>query len=288
MSSPSSSAQQARRALGLRLREIRVNAGLTGRQLGGLMGRHSAKISRIEHGSAAPTPRDIREWCRHTGTADQVPDLLASLHAVEGMWVEWRRMERSGLRHAQESVRPLYDRTRQFRAYSPNLVPGIVQTPAYTMAVLNAIARRRRLTNDVDSAVEVRMQRQALLHTGDHRFALIMEESALRDGIGGVEVMAGQLGFLITVSSLPRVSLGIVPSRPDRDDAWPVEGFWMFDDEQVQVELVSGHLTITQPREISMYAQVFAELSELAVVGPGARSLLTAALLALDGAASRA
>ena len=149
MSSPSSSAQQARQALGLRLREIRVNAWLTGRQLGALMGRHSAKISRIEHGSAAPAPRDIREWCRHTGADDQVPDLLASLHAAEGMWVEWRRMERSGLRHAQESIRPLYDRTRQFRAYSPNLVPGIVQTPAYTTAVLNAIARRRRELGEI-------------------------------------------------------------------------------------------------------------------------------------------
>jgi len=283
MSSPSSSAQQARQALGLRLREIRVSAGLTGRQLGQLMGRHSAKISRIEHGSAAPTPQDIREWCSHTGAADRLPDLLEWLHAAEGMWVEWRRMERSGLRRAQESVRPLYDRTRQFRAYSPNLVPGIVQTPAYTTAVLNAIARRRQLTNDVESAVAVRMERQALLYTGDHRFALLMEESALRDGMGGAEVMAGQLGFLITVSALPRVSLGIVPSSPGRDPAWPVEGFWMFGEEQVQVELVSGHLTITQPHEIAMYAQVFAELSALAVVGVAARTLLTSALRSLDG-----
>ena len=260
-----------------------MSAGLTGRQLGQLMGRHSAKISRIEHGSAAPTPQDIREWCSHTGAADRLPDLLEWLHAAEGMWVEWRRMERSGLRRAQESVRPLYDRTRQFRAYSPNLVPGIVQTPAYTTAVLNAIARRRQLTNDVESAVAVRMERQALLYTGDHRFALLMEESALRDGMGGAEVMAGQLGFLITVSALPRVSLGIVPSSPGRDPAWPVEGFWMFGEEQVQVELVSGHLTITQPHEIAMYAQVFAELSALAVVGVAARTLLTSALRSLDG-----
>lgn len=285
MSSPSSSVQQARQALGLRLREIRVSAGLSGRQLGQLMGRHSAKISRIEHGSAAPTARDIREWCRHSGAADEEADLIASLHAAEGMWVEWRRMERGGLRQAQESVRPLYDRTRHFRTYSPNLVPGIVQTPAYTTAILTAIARRRQLTNDVHNAVAVRMKRQALLYTGDHRFAVLMEESALRDGIGGAEVMAGQLGFLITVSSLPSVSLGIVPSSPDRDRAWPVEGFWMFDDEQVQVELVSGHLTITQPHEVAMYAQVFTELTELAVVGTAARALLAAALQSLDASA---
>jgi hypothetical protein len=57
----------------------------------------------------------------------------------------------------------------------------------------------------------------------------------------------------------------------------------MFGEEQVQVELVSGHLTITQPHEIAMYAQVFAELSALAVVGAVARALLTSALRSLDG-----
>jgi hypothetical protein len=79
--------------------------------------------------------------------------------------------------------------------------------------------------------------------------------------------MAGQLGHLISASALPSVSLGLIPARPDREIAWPVEGFWMFDDDQVAVELVSGHLTVTQPREIEMYAQAFAELSDIAVFG---------------------
>ena len=156
-------------------------------------------------------------------------------------------MERTGLRLAQESVRSLYEQTRQFRTYSPTLVPGIVQTRAYTTAILTAIMRRRSLPDDVADAVAVRMERQRVLYEGNHRFAVLMEESALRTGVGGAEVMVGQLGHLITMSSLPSVSLGIVPARPDRDLAWPVEGFWIFDDEQVAVELVSGHLTITQP-----------------------------------------
>ena len=51
----------------------------------------------------------------------------ASLHAAEGMWIEWRRMERSGLRRAQEARLPLYERTRQFRPYSCWMVPGLIQ-----------------------------------------------------------------------------------------------------------------------------------------------------------------
>ncbi len=247
------------------------------------MGRHPSKVSRAEHGVAPPSADDIRAWCEHCGAADQVPDLIASLQAVEGMWVEWHQMEPTGLRRAQESVRPLYERARRFRVYCSALLPGIAQTEAYTRAILTAIGRRRALQDDVDDAVAVRMERQRFLYQGDHRYAMLIEESALRAGIGGVEVMAGQLGHLITVASLPNVSLGILPDRPDRDAAWPVESFWMFDDEQVAVELVSGYLTVTQPREIAMYVQVFTELAELAVYGAAARSLIMAAIEALDG-----
>ena len=78
--------------------------------------------------------------------------------------------------------------------------------------------------------------------------------------------MAAQLGHLITVASLPSISLGIIPMGLGRDAMHPVEDFWIYDDRQVNVELVSGWLTITQPREIAMYAQTFAR-----TVGPGCR-----------------
>jgi len=47
------------------------------------------------------------------------------------------------------------------------------------------------------------------------------------------------------------------------------------------VELVSGWLTLTQPREIAMYGKTFSELSEIAVRGAQARALITAAIDAL-------
>jgi hypothetical protein len=95
-------------------------------------------------------------------------------------------------------------------------------------------------------------------------------------------VMAGQLGHLITVASLPSVSLGVIPMGLERDVIWPVEDFWVFDERQVNVELVSGWLTLTQPREIAMYAKVFSDLSDLAVRGAKARALITKAIDALS------
>jgi hypothetical protein len=126
--------------------------------------------------------------------------------------------------------------------------------------------------------VAVRADRLRLLREGDHRFLVLIEESVLRNVIGGPEVMAGQLGHLITVASLPSVSLGIVPMGLERDAVWPVEDFWIFDERQVNVELISGWLTLTQPREIAMYAKTFSELSQLAVRGAQARTLITAAI----------
>ncbi|MCM2394438.1 helix-turn-helix domain-containing protein [Streptomyces albipurpureus] len=274
--SASSSAQQARQTLADRLGEIRRDAGLTGRELAGACGWYPSKVSRIENARTPPSSEDIQAWCQACDAAGQAADLIASLRAVEGMWVEWRRMERIGLRAVQEARLPLFERTQRFRSYSSWLVPGLIQTRAYTEAVLRAVQRRRVTVDDVDAAVGARMERQRVLHRSA-TFAFLIEESVLRSGIGGTEVMAGQLGHLLSVATLPSVSLGVVPMRPDRH-RMPVEGFWVFDSEQVNVELVSGHLTITQPREIAMYADAFAELAEHAVYGADARGLVTEAL----------
>ncbi|MFE7672615.1 helix-turn-helix domain-containing protein [Streptomyces albidoflavus] len=274
--SPSSSAQRARQALADRLTELCRDAGLTGADLADRCGWSRSKSSRIMNARTAPSAEDIRVWCEVCGVQDQTEDLIASLRTAEGMWVEWRRMERPGLKRAQESRLPLYQRTRRFRSYSSWLVPGMIQTPSYTEAALRAIQRRRGLVDDVSEAVAARRERQRLLYEGEGRFAFLVEESVLRSGVGGAEVMAEQLDHLKAVGSLPQVSLGVVPMAPDRD-RWPAEGFWIFDAAQVNVELISGYLTITQPREVAAYAQAFTELAELAVHGRSARALIDTA-----------
>ncbi|MCW2643295.1 MAG: putative transcriptional regulator [Dactylosporangium sp.] len=276
-SSPLPTAQQARQALGRRLREIRVEARLSARDLGQLMGRHPSKISRIEHGTAAPSAADIRTWCGHCGANDQVDDLVASLRAVEGMYVEWQRQEHTGMRRVQEASVPLYEQTRLFRIYEPGLIPGLFQTPAYATALMGRIIAFCGIPDDLEQAVAARMDRQRVVHTGDHRFAVVLEEWALRARIGSAEMMAGQLGHLINAASLPSVSLGIIPMNVDRG-MWASPGFWVFDEDRVLVETPSAELTITQPREIGVYVRTFTALASRAVYGATARSLITAAI----------
>jgi len=77
--SPSSSVQRARQQLVERLRDIRLDAGLTARALSAAAGWHEAKTSRIESAKQAPSEADIQEWCRACGAERETPDLIGGL-----------------------------------------------------------------------------------------------------------------------------------------------------------------------------------------------------------------
>lgn len=274
--SASSSVQQARQVLADRLRELVKDAGLAGKDLAALCGWYPSKVSRISTGKANPSEDDIRAWCRACGAEDQASDLIASLRAVEGMWVSWRRMERAGLRQSQEERLPLYQRTHRFRSYSSWALPGLLQTSQYTEDVLRTIQQQRVPLDDVADAVAARMERQRVLHEGQRVFAFLIEESALRNTLSTGETQDEQLNHLLTVSVLPNVSLGVVRLSQQRRQL-PVENFWIYDNTQVNVELVSSYLTLTQPSEVKAYSVTFARLADMAVHGTKARGVIQAA-----------
>ncbi|WP_269853526.1 helix-turn-helix domain-containing protein [Streptomyces sp. RPT161] len=278
--SPSSSAEAAREAIAGRLREIRLDAGLTGHDLAVRCGWHKAKSSRIENAKTAPSDTDIRVWCLACGAEDQVDDLVAANRAAESLYMQWKRLHRTGLRRLQESYVPLYERTRHFRVYCSNLVPGFLQTHGYASAVLSSVAAFRETPDDVADAVAARLARSRVLREGDHRFAMLVEEAVLRFQFGDSEAMAGQLGHLLAVMSLPSVSLGVIPSVAPRS-VWAMETFNVFDDARVHVELLTAQVTVTAPGEVAMYLKAFAELQQMAVYGVKARALITAAIDAL-------
>ncbi|MEU7168379.1 helix-turn-helix transcriptional regulator [Streptomyces morookaense] len=278
---PSSSAQAAREALAGRLKEIRRDAGITGGDLAVRCGWHKAKSSRIENAKTAPSDADIKAWCTACGAEDQAADLIAANRAVESMYVQWRRLHRKEtLRQIQQSRVPLYERTKLFRVYSSALVPGFLQTEGYVTAVLESAAWLRDLPDNIPEAVAARLARARVLREGDHRFVMLLEETVLRYQMGNDEVMAAQLGHLLSVMSLPSVSLGVIPSK-GRRPIWAVETFNVYDDEQVGVELLTADVTVTAPGEVRDYLKTFTELQKRAVYGAKARSLITSAIEAL-------
>ena len=277
----SSSVEAARKALGTRLREIRRDAGLTGRVVSQRAGWNPSKTSRLENGVTPPSDADIRTWCELCEATDQAADLIAASRSTDSMYVEWRRVQRSGLRRLQEAVVPLFERTKVFRVYSSTLVPGLLQTASYATALLSDITQFRNTVNDVPEAVQARMARtDRVLYHGNHRFAFLIEESVLRYQVGDADTMAAQLGHLLTVMAMPSVSIGVLPFSSSRR-MWAVETFSLFDDSQAQVELLSANVNLTGPSEVALYVKAFAHFGEQAVYGARVRALVTRALESL-------
>ena len=277
--SPLSSAQAARRALATRLKELRQDAEITGRELAALCGWSAAKVSRIENGVTPPSPKDIRDWCQYCGAQSEEADLIAANRTADSMYTQWRREHRTGMRRKQDQILQGYEQTHQFRIYCSNVVPGLFQTPEYARALMQMITSFQGTPDDVEEAVVARVARGRLLREGDRRFAVLLEEAVLRHCLGGTEAMAGQLGYLLSVMSLPSVSLGIIPAGAPRH-MWPLEAFYLCDERDLEVETLTAEINITAPGELADYARAFGELAKSAVYGPAARSLITSAIVA--------
>lgn len=278
--SPSSSVQRARQALSDRLRELRIDAGLTAKGLAAAAGWERTKVSKIEHAARAPNADDVRTWCRVCGAEDQTADLIASLRAVEGAYIEWKRLQRTGLRRLQESYTEVYARTKLMQAYCSQVIPGPLQTPDYARALLSTISTHHGTPDDVDEAVDERMARQNTLREPGHRFVFLVEEAALYYRVGDAEVMADQLRHLLDAMSLPAVAVLVVPFTAPRRQ-WTLENFTIFDRQRVQLELLSAQVNITAPGEVKMYASALDTFASMAVVGAKARSLISQAIHAL-------
>jgi transcriptional regulator with XRE-family HTH domain len=268
-----SDAQRAKEAFGGRLREIRQDAGLTGRQLAELSGFHFTKISRVEHGVQGLSDTDIRTWCLACDATDEIPFLIAQARAADSLYREWKRQARSGLRRLQETIGPLYEQTRLFRVHEHWSIPGLLQTAAYSTESMAYWSRLLKLPDDRTAATAARLERQRVLRSGDHQFVFLLAEQTLRTRIGTAEIMVEQLDRVLGVMALTNVSIGIIPAAAGLG-AHTQTAFWIFDDDLVKVETLTAALDITRPDEIEIYVIVFDQMRRAARYGRGARALI--------------
>jgi transcriptional regulator with XRE-family HTH domain len=271
------STDQARASLGIRLRDIRRDAGLSGTELARLSGWLSSKVSKIEHGKQTPSEEDLRVWCEHCRALDELPDLIAAVRSIETQFAEWRRIMRSGTRRRQQASAAAYERARLFRIYEPAVVPGLLQTREYAVAVLLTFIDFVRIPEDAEEGAAARLERQRVLTHGDRRFHMVLGEQALHTNVGGAEVMTGQLERLLAVLKLPRLRLGIIPM--DAPYRVPLNnGFWILDEALVQFDTYSAELSLVRPDEIALYGRAFERLAALAVYGAEAKGIIAGAL----------
>ena len=271
--SGSSNVHEARNALGKRLRELRQQADMSGRQLAEFLSWPPSKVSKLENGRQTPTDGDIFGWTRATGSEAETEALLASLHTLEVQYAEWQRILRTGLKPHQQELIGWDERTRLFRAFEATVIPGLLQTAEYARARFAEGIRRLKLPNDINESVAARVRRQEILYRPDKRFHFVLTEAALRFRLCSPGVMLGQLDRLISFSQLPNVRLGIIGFETQYATS-PWHGFWIYDNERVLIETLSAELDLRQPQEIELYGNAFEQLAAVASYGRSARAII--------------
>lgn len=272
-----SSFQRAREALGGRLRELRRDARLTGRDLAAEHGWHPSKISKIEGGKQTPSDSDIEAWVTTCGHHEMAAELIASLRTLEGQYVEFRRMFRAGQQAAQEAIAGIESESESIRNFESVFVPGLLQTPEYARYRMAESLEEIGAADDVDEAVAARMQRQQVLYRPAKRFQFVITEAVLRYRLCPPDVLAGQLDRLVVLSTLTTIRFGVIPFECQLPVA-PVHGFYVYDERMVQVEHLTAVLKLTQPSEIATYVTFFDRLADAARYGAEARAVITRAL----------
>lgn len=268
------SVHEARHALGQRLRELRQQAGLTGRQVADSLSWPASKVSKLENGRQTPTDGDIRAWAVITRAEGETESLLASLHTLEVQHAEWQRQLKTGLRPHQDEIAGLDAKTRLFRVFEPTFIPGLLQTAEYARARFAQSITVFKVPNDINEAIRARIRRQEILYQPDKRFHFVLTEAALRYRLCAPEIMLGQLDRLVTFAALPNVRLGIIGFETAYVVA-PTHGFWLLDNDRVMVETFSAELNLAQQQEIELYGEIFNQMAGVASYGRAARAIVT-------------
>ncbi|GAA1915211.1 helix-turn-helix domain-containing protein [Streptantibioticus ferralitis] len=273
--------QHARTALGARLRELRVESGLTGRELADALGWPQSKVSKLETGRQTATVDDLRAWAEGTGYPEAADGLAARLRGLESRTRSWRRQLAAGHRPVQDAINAEHERSTALRGWVPMLIPGILQTADYARRVFSAFADLHQCPRDLDAAVQGRLKRQEALYRRGKHYHILMWEPALRMQLCPPAVLVAQLDRLSGVIGLDTVSLGVVPCDAHLKIP-PGNDFWIHDERLVVVEDWHAELWLDDAQNIALYLKIWETLNSSAVYGADAQQLITRARRALD------
>lgn len=96
--------------------------------------------------------------------------------------------------------------------YQPDLVPGLLQTPAYARVLARAARPGDSDTQIADRLeLKARRQRRITRALNPTRLDIVLGETALRRVVGTETLMADQLKRLADASTLPHVTLRVLP-----------------------------------------------------------------------------
>ena len=187
--------------LGEELARARLAAGFSSQQaLADRLGFDRSVIGKAESGGRPPTPEVLRAWCEACRLDYDHYARLAALARradgpVESWFVEWLEKETAA---------------QMIRAWSPVLLPGLLQTGEYARALFLAAGADE---DYAEEQVAVRLGRQEIFdRAGPPHFVAVFDELVLHRLIGSPQVMHDALARVAELSQRPGIVVQVVPS----------------------------------------------------------------------------
>ncbi|WP_308376470.1 DUF5753 domain-containing protein [Streptomyces sp. ISL-99] len=167
------------------------------------------KITHVETGRRAISPRDVRDRCAlYEVTDQQVIDSLmemATESGQQGWWHAYGDIPHSvyiGLETDAASI----------HSYEPMVIPGLLQTPAYADAVIGKTIPP--LTAEQPAMrLRVRLRRQHRIYDPARPLQLwvVLDEAPLRRVVGSRNIMREQLEHLHALGAGPHITVQVLP-----------------------------------------------------------------------------
>jgi DNA-binding XRE family transcriptional regulator len=259
-----------RRRLGSELRKLREMKGMTAEEVAARLLVSQSKISRLENGRRSISQRDVRDLCGVYGVEDaRIVDSLMQMakeSRQQGWWHAFGDVPYSvyiGLETDAQSL----------RVYESLVVPGLLQTPEYARAVIEGMWPEAT-QSEVDKRVQVRLKRQDRITDSRRplRYWVVLDEAALRRVAGDRHIMGAQVEHLVACSSLPHVTLQLLPysmgAHPGMYGKFAILEFEDASDATVvYLEGVTSDLYLEKPSEVHDYSMMYEHLRALAL-GP--------------------
>lgn len=258
--------------LGQVLRALRKDKGLTAVELAQRVGVTQTAISRYEVGARRPSPELLEKLADALGASKRVRlQLLELLHSAQTELKSLRSIAQRGLRRRQEEIARIEARAKQSRNFQAAVVPGLLQTPAYARRMFEEVGLGTS-AQDVAQALNVRLDRQTVLHDPGKRFGFVITEAVLLWPRGDIPEMLAQLDRLQAVMEFPNVDLAILPLgvTPPRS---PINSFDVFDENLVLIETLTEQLAVSDPADVALYIKAYEAFRNAALSGPEAREL---------------
>jgi transcriptional regulator with XRE-family HTH domain len=251
------------RRLAAELKRLRVGAGFNVEEVTKRTGLDQSSLYRIERAMNKPQRRTVITLLQLYQVDETRQETLLSWLKDSGQQGWFQVYEPFLPEQYQAYVAFEYEAERLLN-YENLFVPGLLQTEDYAHAVVEGVEQGKGLSaQDVQRRVDVRMQRQSVLHRpSPMQLHAVIDEAALRREVGGAPVMRAQLDWLVQVSASPHVRLQVVPfsagAHPGMPGSFVVMQFAdPFDAPLVYTDGIAGDAFLETEEDIAAFAGTF-------------------------------